>query len=52
MEITEIAKLLDSGGTPAVVVMCYFIYKLEARLARIEKAFEIIAQRLDVSVKE
>lgn len=46
MEMEEIYKLLQGGGTPALLICTFFIYKLEARLARIEKAFEMIAQRL------
>lgn len=52
MELSEVTTLLQGGGTPAIVVMCYFIWKLESRLARIEKAFEIVAQQITVSVKE
>lgn len=52
MELPEVVTLLQSGGTPAVVICAYFIWKLEARLARIEKAFEMIVQQITVSVKE
>jgi hypothetical protein len=50
MEAAEIVQLIQGGGTPAIVIVAYFIWKLEARLARIEKAFEIVAQHL--SLKE
>jgi hypothetical protein len=36
----DLINLLQSGGTPALALLCYFIYKLESRLARIEKAFD------------
>ena len=52
MDATEIFQLLQGGGTPALVICAYFIWKLEARLARIEKAFEMIAQHITVVVKE
>lgn len=52
MEFTEVVSLLQTGGTPALVICAYFIWKLEARLARIEKAFEMIAQHITVSIKE
>lgn len=52
MEAVEVLQLLQGGGTPALVVCAYFIWKLEARLARIEKAFEMIAQQLTVQIKE
>jgi hypothetical protein len=41
MEIpSELLALMQGGGTPALALLCYFIYKLESRLARIEKAFD------------
>lgn len=52
MEAADIFQLLQGGGTPALVICAYFIWKLEARLARIEKAFEMVAQNITVSVKE
>lgn len=52
MESSEIVQLLQSGGTPALVIVVYFIWKLESRLARIEKAFEMVMQRITVSVKD
>ncbi len=52
MEITEVIQLIQGGGTPALVICAYFIWKLETRLARIEKAFEIAAQHLTVIVKD
>lgn len=51
-DIQQIASLLQGGGTPALVICAYFIWKLEARLARIEKAFEIVVQQISVTVKE
>lgn len=39
MELEQIVNLLN-GGTPAIAVLIYFIWKLEARLARIEKALD------------
>jgi hypothetical protein len=52
MEAVEIMQLIQGGGTPALVICAYFIWKLETRLARIEKAFEIAAQHLTVIVKD
>lgn len=52
MEAAEIFQLIQGGGTPALVICAYFIWKLEARLARIEKAFEMIAQHITITVKE
>ena len=52
MESSDIVQMLQGGGTPALVICAYFIWKLEARLARIEKAFEIVAQQITVTVKE
>lgn len=52
MEISDVIPMLQSGGTPALAICAYFIWKLEARLARIEKAFEIAAQHLTVIVKD
>lgn len=46
MEFAEIMTVVQGGGTPALIICTYFIYKLEARLARIEKAFEMFAQHL------
>lgn len=46
MEMTDVVQILQGGGTPALIICCYFIYRLEARLARIEKAFEMVAQHL------
>jgi hypothetical protein len=52
MELPEIVSWVQGGGTPALIVCTYFIYKLEARLARIEKAFEMIAQQLQIQIQE
>lgn len=52
MEAADIMQILQGGGTPALVICAYFIWKLEARLARIEKAFEMVAQQITVTVKE
>lgn len=52
MEAADIMQILQGGGTPALVICAYFIWKLEARLARIEKAFEMIAQQLTIQIKE
>jgi hypothetical protein len=53
MEASEIFQLIQGGGTPALVICAYFIWKLEARLARIEKAFEMVAANITVvSVKD
>lgn len=52
MESADIVQLLQGGGTPALVICAYFIWKLEARLARIEKAFEMVAQRFTLDLKE
>lgn len=46
METADVIQILQGGGTPALLFVVYFIYKLEARLARIEKAFEMIAQKV------
>ena len=52
VEAAEVLQLLQGGGTPALVICAYFIWKLEARLARIEKAFEMIAQQITIVKKE
>lgn len=52
MEAADVLQLLQGGGTPALVICAYFIWKLEARLARIEKAFEMIAQQITIVKKE
>lgn len=52
MEAADILQIIQGGGTPAVVLCAYFMWKLETRLARIEKAFEIAAQNITVTVKE
>jgi hypothetical protein len=52
VDALELVQLIQGGGTPAIVICAYFIWKLEARLARIEKAFEIAAQHLTVIVKD
>lgn len=46
IDLANISALLQTGGTPALALCTYFIYKLESRLARIEKAFEMVAQKL------
>ena len=51
MELSEIISIMQGGGTPALIMCAYLIWKLEARLARIEKAFEMIAQQL-MPIKE
>lgn len=52
MESADVFQLLQGGGTPALVICAYFIWKLEARLARIEKAFEMVAQNITVTVSK
>jgi hypothetical protein len=52
MEAADVFQLLQGGGTPALVICAYFIWKLEARLARIEKAFEMVAQNITVTVSK
>jgi hypothetical protein len=44
---TDLVSLLQSGGTPALVICTYFIYKLESRLARIEKAFDTFVAKFE-----
>lgn len=51
MESQDVMQILQGGGTPALVICAYLIWKLEARLARIEKAFEMVADRLLPSKK-
>lgn len=47
MEISpELISLIQGGGTPALVICAYFIYRLESRLARIEKAFDTFLQKV------
>lgn len=43
----DLVGLLQSGGTPALALLCYFIYKLESRLARIEKAFDTFVSKFE-----
>jgi hypothetical protein len=43
----DLVSLLQSGGTPALALLCYFIYKLESRLARIEKAFDTFVGKFE-----
>lgn len=52
MDSPDIMQIIQGGGTPALVICAYFIWKLEARLARIEKAFEMVAQHVTTMVKE
>lgn len=52
MESADIIQILQGGGTPALLFVVYFIYKLEARLARIEKAFEMVAQTISQKLSE
>ncbi len=42
----QVVSVLQGGGTPAVVLCAIFIYRVESRLARIEKAFDLIVERL------
>lgn len=40
MELKDIASLVNSGGSAALLICTYFIYKASERLARIEKALQ------------
>lgn len=51
MEWNEISGILQGGAPPAIAIV-YFVWKLEARLARIEKAFEIVAKNIAVTIKD
>lgn len=39
-ELKAIAELVGSGGQASLLVSVYFIWRLERRLSRIEKALE------------
>jgi predicted Rossmann-fold nucleotide-binding protein len=53
MTIQELFNLLQTGGTPGIVAVCvYFLWKFDVRLARIEKAFEMIAQQFIENAKK
>lgn len=46
MELSaDVIGLIKSGGTPALLICVIFIYRVERRLARIEKAFDMLIQR-------
>lgn len=42
-------ELLQGGGNVALVVACYFIFKAEQRLSRIEKALDLFLQAVSNS---
>jgi hypothetical protein len=46
MDISDIVEILKGGGTPALILCAIFIYRVESRLARIEKAFDMLVSQL------
>lgn len=43
-EIREILSAIDAGGNAALLVAVWFMYKCEARLARIEKVMDVVTK--------
>jgi hypothetical protein len=46
--MTDLASMLqavDAGGSAAMLVCVYFIFKCESRLARIEKALDKVLEK-------
>lgn len=50
MDLTDLVTLGEN--TPTLLVLAVLIWRLEARLARIEKAFDILGERLLPQVKK
>jgi len=50
-EMVEVLKLVQGGGSVALVLAVFFIYKAADRLARIEKALEILMIYLQSMVR-
>lgn len=53
MEVSsDLIQILQGGGTPALIVCAVFIWRVESRLARIEKAFDMLIEQLLPKQKE
>lgn len=52
MELTDLIAMLGGKDTPTLVVLGILIWRLEARLARIEKQFDMFGERLLPQVKK
>lgn len=53
MDIADLLAALAQGGdAPTIFVLAILIWRLEARLARLEKAIDIFGERLVPQVKQ